>query len=520
MVRVLFFLFPLFAYGATVQVQIDDAGVGPNSPIQGTVSIAREDSEQVDATSFLVGEKALPVQLVGESRRSAVSIVNGRQSISNEIISTYQFQIDSKEKGVHTLPPISVEIDGSRIASAATTFQIESGQKSEALELGFLGAIPKKLYVGQRVILGYWVHFRDKIDLTQQELPLLKMEGLDPIGRSDNRSYSKGKSWVEEAWQQFEAKTPGRYEAPLSSVQGRSYRQDWFGRRVYDKTLLRSELTPVTLNVEPLPDKAPKGFQGTLGEFQVESRLIGSDTVLAGDKLRVEVVVHGDGEWHTLHAPQLKADRQFTKNFRLSDLPPEVVKGENRVVYRYELRPLSDEVKEVPSVALVTFSTQSEEYRVARSKPIPISVSGTAVAREPKAEVPRPQVEMAGLPEVTIHPPMEISTAGHGVTQNSVWMALAIGVLVCGGRSLYDRFSERLVPDSKSAKEHLQALFATDQGVAVIEKELMGLVDQSTPPPGADALLRRIAQSRYSRGADLVKSDLLEEMRRVVDAME
>lgn len=72
-------------------------------PIYGTIMVTHDSNDKVDINSFRLGLKPLKVQLIQSARMSSYSSLE---------ITTYKFQLDGLAKGLHTLPPIKVNIGG------------------------------------------------------------------------------------------------------------------------------------------------------------------------------------------------------------------------------------------------------------------------------------------------------------------------------------------------------------------------------------------------------------------------
>jgi hypothetical protein len=135
---------------------------------------------------------------------------------------------------------------------------------------------------------------------------------------------------------------------------------------------------PVTVDIRPLPDQGrPDGFNGVVGHCEIES-VISDATTRVGDPLTLSVRLKGDLPLARLPAPLIELQPAFTESFRFA--PGGWVDGGEQGgwrVYSITLRPRKPDLAEVPAIELPYFDPASAEYRVARSKPIPIKVDGT-----------------------------------------------------------------------------------------------------------------------------------------------
>lgn len=105
--------------GGTIQIdsEIDHpdhlkAGI----PIQGYVTIIHKTEKIIDPGSFRLGDKPLQVQFV--SRRAVTS--------DGKILRTvYQFQLEGRKSGIHTLPSIRVNISGKEYLAIPLKIEIK-----------------------------------------------------------------------------------------------------------------------------------------------------------------------------------------------------------------------------------------------------------------------------------------------------------------------------------------------------------------------------------------------------------
>jgi hypothetical protein len=91
--------------------------------------------------------------------------------------------------------------------------------------------------------------------------------------------------------------------------------------------------------------------------------------VIAGDPVTLKMTVSGKGNFTTVQSPVVPQ----SKEFKVYD--PQTKQEENRKIFEQVVIPLSDTVKEVPSVSFIFFDTESGEYRTILRGPVPISVA-------------------------------------------------------------------------------------------------------------------------------------------------
>ncbi|MBB64251.1 MAG: hypothetical protein CMO81_04235 [Waddliaceae bacterium] len=391
-VCVLFFCFSTFLFSdpsLSVEIQGDVATEG--SRIIGiiTVTYSKEDGEP-NADSFLLEEEPLNVRNLGTSTSFRVTEINGKRESETTLFSKYQFELPGRDAGLYILPPISVLVGNSRIESSGVSFEVLSPSINPdfRLQASIEGKTP--LYPGQRARFTYLLYYREAVDVSVQELPLLEARGFKTIGMKTERQLRKGQSHVMELSQEVEAMEPGEYYFGPSYIEGFAYQTDFFGRRRYRRPAIRAQANTVSVEVLPLPEEGkPSSFDGAIGVFNWDVRLLGNATLGVGDKLQLEIEVSGHDGLHSVRLARLSEQSELKKHFRMSSLPAQVKDGELSKTFIYELRPLSSDVIEIPSLQLSFFNTQTKTYETLFSNPIPLTVENLL---EPKQTLPSQKI--------------------------------------------------------------------------------------------------------------------------------
>ena len=127
--------------------------------------------------------------------------------------------------------------------------------------------------------------------------------------------------------------------------------------------------TPRVVTIRALPaDGRPADFGGAIGRFTVQAEVARPD-VTAGESLSLSLRIAGDGNLGAFDPPRLDALPGFHVYGMLDD------RGRTIRTVTYDIAPLSDSVREVPSIAFDYFDTTPPgTYRSERTKPIPIAV--------------------------------------------------------------------------------------------------------------------------------------------------
>lgn len=372
----IFILFNAFV-GAQMAVEsvIKQNQAVANQKIEGIVTITHEESEKINLDSFQLAGKPLSVKLKDE-----------KKTARGLIISNYSFELDPKDKGLYELPPVSLEINGKRYESVATTYEVKASSvempqvtsnhpSSIVFNLEAFVDGPSPLYPGQRAKLVYRIAYNQSIDLAASKFPLLYTTEFKKIGDEQFKDYQYGALTVQEIIQEIEAAQPGTYHYPPSFIDGYAYRMR-YGLKVYEPTKLHAEAPAVEIVVAEFPKSdTPASFTGSLGKISGQLKMLTSPTLKMGDRIILELAVAGPTNLSDVSLPDLKCQPGFSGFFHLSDLPPAGKVKNNEKVFQIELRPISRFVKEVPSIELSAFDTVKKTYHRWQSEPIPIQLS-------------------------------------------------------------------------------------------------------------------------------------------------
>lgn len=372
-----------------VIAEVNSATTGENQPIEVVLRVVRDEGLKVDESSVQVEGKSYALELLQNTRQSSVTIINGRRQEEHLLISSYRFFVPGKPKGLYMLPAVSVVVGGKRMESRPVSYEILASEESRLFRISAFveGVMP--LYPGQRAKFIYRIYFKDNIEVTYEDLPLMEAEGFKRVGEKQFRKFTRGDQQVTEVTQEVEAISPGEYVFGPSVVEGFAYRDNFLGRKVYQKPRLRASADPVTVEVASFPSKGKPGdFSGIIGRYALRARLRTPAQLIVGDKIELEVTFAGTGEWSTVQLPDLSQREPFKGKFRFSDLPPVSQSGgKDEKSYVVELRPLSPDVSAIPSITVPIFDPIARSYTTISSDPIPLQVEE---ARRPSQYVLSP----------------------------------------------------------------------------------------------------------------------------------
>lgn len=499
----------LAAREVEVEAQVLGHTAAIGAPLRVTVTVTGPIDMQVDASTFTYDDQSVNVEHLGDSTQTSMSIINGSRKDDSKRISTYRFMIPAEDEGLHVLAEVSVVVDGVEQRSKPSTYQIKAGKADANFRLEATVEGPNPLYPGQRATLIYRIYFKDDIELTVESLPLFDVPNFRHIGDKQFKSTLVQGFHVQEISQEVEAVDPGGYDIAESVIEGYAYTQDFMGRRGYREPKLRATAPPLQIVVSEFPEEGmPPSFSGAVGQYVIDVERIGSGKVRVGDKVTIRVLIAGP-QLHTVSLPPLRKQPGFAEGFRMSDLPPVKKEVSGRAVFEVELRPLSDSVDAIPSIAFAFYDPIQGQYRVVNSEPVPIEVVAVdipeIVVPDTSAETSERTVSGPEINETTgaddpwsgyeATPPIEIAGcypldrsdfhAGWWRTSSALW------IIIVGAGFLYALQVWR----QRGAKQTKQV------GVASAELFEQARAAEATPdvvlPLIAKALLARVAEKGH-----------------------
>ncbi len=99
----------------SVAVEPDQYAVA-GKPVDVSVMVTHRKTSKVDISSFKLDGKSLKVEFLKEIQMSEQS---------NLVISIYQFTVEAKKKGLYTLKPVSVRVNGIEYTSLESSYGVD-----------------------------------------------------------------------------------------------------------------------------------------------------------------------------------------------------------------------------------------------------------------------------------------------------------------------------------------------------------------------------------------------------------
>ncbi len=358
-----------------IQVEVQDQTASENQPLFARIIVSHPAEQKVDESSFSLDGKPIQVQSLGHNEQSSITMINGQVSKYHQFISFYVTEIPPQAKGQHLLGSVAVRVGQEICQSAPVRYDICSAEFSPGFKLQAFVDAPKTLYPGQTFTATYRIITEEPMEWVHENLPLLDLKDFRSLGKRSSRVYYQHKQCIQEISQTYEVKNAGSFQVESSSLDGRVYAEDFFGRRRYAKEIQRAQADPISVVVQdfPLKDK-PSSFNGAIGHFSFNVTLDSNHQVYVGDKLKLKLTFYGDKGLSTIHLPPFSEQVGFKDQFRVGDLPISTTQKEGEKTYISELRPMHENILEIPSITFSYFDPDLEEYKTLASAPISLTV--------------------------------------------------------------------------------------------------------------------------------------------------
>ncbi len=177
----------------------------------------------------------------------------------------------------------------------------------------------------------------------------------------------------------------GRSRGPFSMLEDDFFRGSLlddnpfgsFGRR-----LAVTKVRPIVADamiepilVKPIPSQnRPGDYVGAVGRYNIVAEAA-PKSVEVGDPITLHLGIDGNGSMDVVRAPPLALQQDLVRDFKVNNEPLAGFVDGSRKVFTTTIRPLRDDVTEIPAIEYTYFDPQSEEFVTTKSKPIPIEVS-------------------------------------------------------------------------------------------------------------------------------------------------
>jgi hypothetical protein len=339
------------------------------------------------------------------SESSRISIVNGQRSASVTLsypvraeregrVEIPTFDVNTAD-GQQTVPALTVEVGAAIVASKG---HHGSTPLSDAVTARMLPST-KQPYAGQVFDVDVVVALRDGRRGELAGAPEWHAQGIESEGWSKGQPASTTDGSAVRFRTHAVVPNPGpitlapaQQDVRVDSGRSRNFDDlfsmpdlaDFFSKSDMSQVTVATD--PVELQVRPLPQPAPAGFNGAVGEFKLESTIV-PDQPRAGEPVTWTLTLKGTGNWDAVQLParaipsdmrtlQPKQQRSFNEHDRFTgSLSEDLVLIPNRAGALH-LEPVRFEY----------FNPQTQQYETVTAQPPPLTVAPSAVPLQQQAQ--------------------------------------------------------------------------------------------------------------------------------------
>ena len=332
----------------------------------------------------------------------SIQIVNGRMNreVRKQIGLTYQ--LIPKRTGGLRIPAASVKVGGKVYRTRPIDIRVTEPQEREDVKLR-LGLSKERCYVGEPVTLTLTWYFGVNIQGGQVQFSFFEWD--EAFRFADLPVDETGKKVYEARIGPFAVKgVVGRGKLDGSSFTTLTFkkvilprrdgtftidpavlvcevetgsRRGWMGFKETEKLVVPSN--PLSLEVDPLPEAGrPEGFTGLIGEYRVETTAMPTD-VNVGDPMILNIEVSGPEYLADVDPPDLTQDPRFEEQFKITQDTGGGRREGGKIIFSATIRARHSGVEAIPPVEIPYFDPDRGEYRIARSRPVPLDVAETKV---------------------------------------------------------------------------------------------------------------------------------------------
>ena len=357
-------------------------------------------------------------RVVSAGTSSSTQYINTQRSVSI----TYNYRLTPMNTGTFVIGPTRVRANGKTYATQPITIAVQneaqkpSNQETTGNKNAFVVTTlsSKKAYVEEQLVYTFRLFHRVDAKNLNLRLPFDKTRfHKEELG--EPKTYIKINNGLQYHVQELSlALFPlkkGLHEIPSAMIEldlfhpmkNRSRRDSFsqfFGQRTQaEHKVLRSQ--SLSIEVLPLPDGAPEGFENIIGQFNISAEL-GKNDLEVGDTTTLTLTVSGKGNVQDIifDEPDLKS------YFKIYPDKPEFhqtvqnnqIMGEK--VFKFALVPLEAGSRTLPKFSLAFFDPGKAQYRVAQTQPISLNIKPSAAKEELNLVQSRQQNAQA--PEIEI----------------------------------------------------------------------------------------------------------------------
>ena len=343
------------------------------------------------------------------SQSQSYSVVNGRAESSSAIEYTYYYRAD--KAGQFTIPAASVLADGKRLSTKPAQFTVHpraerdtpasqrpvavddvdtqtAGRKVNADDV-FVRIILSRNSAYEQEAIGCTIKLYTKYSISsfmptrQPSFDGFLIQELDVQPALNEIETYRGQDYMTAILKRciiFPQKSgkltinSGNYD--ISVVQYDNVNMGMFQVRQPRETKIKVSSNTGSIDILPLPSPKPEGFNGAVGQFTVDSRLVGN-SFRTNDPATLIYTISGTGNIKYLKEPQIDFPTEFEQYTPKSDIKTSVsgneVSGTTTVEYTFVPQSVGNFT--IGSDKFVYFDPAKRDYVTLNTPTYPIKVA-------------------------------------------------------------------------------------------------------------------------------------------------
>jgi len=327
-----------------------------------------------------------------QNSSSSVSIVNGKMTRTVRKGYVFSYQITPQKTGRLTIPPMEISADSQTVLTNPVVINVKKPEKTNDFKLR-LSISKKDCYVGEPVILTVTWYLAKDVRNFDFSLPFLEN---DEFYLADPEA-GTGKTYIKIPLKSGEAQAKrGR-----GSLDGEPYTTISFKKILVPKHDGNTKIGPAIVVCEALEGyrkrKSPFGnqfgddffsdfFNRHIGKYRIYAQA-SPTKVNIGDPITLKVALSGPVYLDYVKLPPLREQKALSRDFKIPDerAAGEMV-GETKKVFTQTIRALRQGVSKIPAIEMPYFDTETGQYDIAKTEPIPIIVRATKIVTALDAE--------------------------------------------------------------------------------------------------------------------------------------
>ncbi|MEM7343393.1 MAG: BatD family protein [Chloroflexota bacterium] len=418
-------------------------------------------------------------RLVGNSSSTQVSIINGNMTQSQ----TYQYRLQPVKAGVLIIAPIGLTLNGQTYQTDPIEIVVAQQQQGQSTS---------PIAPGQSQLTGQNLFVEAEVDNPtpypgQQLTYTFRFYQANTPGRASYVAPTFNGFWIEQQpnQNQYTQQTAGRiyHVAEVQTI--------LFPTRVEPLTITPAKVSvrgslfspetelvtdAVLVDVQPLPDGAPDGFQDAVGQFTIQAN-IDSQQAELNEPVTLRLTLAGIGNMNTLPDPiwpDMINWRTFDSQATVQTNIQDGQFGGTRTV-EWVLIPEKAGSLTIPPISYVYFDPGKGSYETISTQAIDIEVQPAEEDIPPPPTLPGTQktaIEQIGSDIRHIKPaPATLPIVGTRATDRSgYWLAWLLPVLLIVGYAGW-RWKDRYQKSSYSTTRKAKAYKVASKALSQVEQD-------------------------------------------------